>query len=62
MLHGLYENHNLNVLYINKFDNSLPKCIKEYTYKFLPETVVQENGYPLYCRRNNGRYYKIPHP
>lgn len=46
----------------DRSENGLPQCTKRYPREFLPETVVQENGYPLYRRRNNGRYYEIPHP
>nr|GEZ45762.1 helicase [Tanacetum cinerariifolium] len=29
------------------------KCSKRYPKKFLAETVISEDGYPVYCRRDN---------
>ena len=33
---------------------SLPACSKHYPREFQSETLLQENGYPLYRRRDNG--------
>lgn len=62
MLHGSCGNQNPNALCMSRSNNGPPQCTKQYPRKFLPKTVVQENGYPLYRRRNNGRYYETPHP
>lgn len=62
MLHGPCGNQNLNAPCMKRSDHGSPQCTKRYPREFLPETVVQENGYPLYRRRNNGRYHEIPDP
>ena len=36
------------------------KCSKQFPKDFQEETVVQEDGYPLYRRRNNGQSFDIP--
>ena len=36
------------------------KCSKRFPKDFQEETVVQEDGYPLYRRRNNGDSFDIP--
>lgn len=33
------------------------KCRKKFPKAFQSETILQENGYPLYRRRNNGRHF-----
>lgn len=62
MLHGPCGNQNPNAPYIKRSDYSSPQCTKRHPCKFSPETVVQENGYPLYRCQNNGRYHEIPDP
>ena len=42
--------------------DGLPKCTKRYPCNFFEETSIQENGYPLYRRCNNGFTHEIPHP
>lgn len=37
-------------------------CCKGFSKPYQPETTIQNDGYPLYCCRNNGRGYIIPHP
>ena len=37
------------------------KCCKGFPKPFRPETVICDDGYPLYCRRNNNVGYDIPH-
>ena len=32
------------------------ECSKHYPKLFQPETVIDENGFALYRRRNNGRF------
>jgi len=33
------------------------RCAKQFPRDFQEETIVQEDGYPLYRRRNNGDTY-----
>ena len=40
--------------------SGLSKCSKHYPRNFQEETIIQENGYPLYRRRNNGQSFQIP--
>lgn len=37
-------------------------CCKGFPKPFQPETVIRDDGYPLYRCRNNGMGYDIPHP
>ena len=39
---------------------SIGKCSKRFPKEYQEETVVQEDGYPLYRRRNNGQHFTIP--
>ncbi|XP_029668856.1 uncharacterized protein LOC115238862, partial [Formica exsecta] len=34
------------------------KCSKHFPKPFRPETIMDEDGYPQYCRRNNGLLYE----
>lgn len=61
-LHGPCGEINIHSPCISNARDSLPKCTKHYPRNFLEETSVQENGYPLYRRRNNSSTYEIPHP
>ena len=36
--------------------NEKGKCSKNFLKKFQIETTMDENGYPTYCRKNNGVY------
>jgi len=36
------------------------KCSKHFPKSFQSETIMDENGYPHYCRRNNGLLYERP--
>lgn len=38
------------------------KCCKGFPKPFQPETIICDDGYPLYCCQNNGIGYDIPHP
>lgn len=62
ILHGPCGNQNPNAPCMKRSDHNSPECTKQYPREFLPETVVQENGYPLYRCQNNGRYHEIPDP
>ena len=62
MLHGLCENVNPHSTCMSNARDGPPKCTKRYPRNFLEETSIQENGYPLYRRRNNGSTHEIPHP
>ena len=62
MLHGPCGDVNFYSLCMNSAQDGPPKCTKRYPRNFLEETSVQENGYPLYRRRNNGSTHEIPHP
>lgn len=62
MLHGPCGNQNRIAPCMKRSDHNSPECTKQYPREFLPETVVQENGYPLYRCQNNGRYHEIPDP
>lgn len=33
-------------------------CTKEFPKKFNNETIMNVNGYPLYCRPDNGMHLK----
>jgi hypothetical protein len=35
-------------------------CSKKYPRAFQERTTIQENGYPIYRRRNNGQSFTIP--
>src|SRR5206468_98496 len=35
------------------------KCTKGYPRKFVDSTVLGEDGYPLYRRRNDGRVFTV---
>ena len=37
-----------------------PTCSKRYPRPFQETTVVEEDGYPIYRRRNNGRTWEVP--
>lgn len=49
MLYDPYRNQYLNALYIEKSNHGIPKRIKQYFRKFLPQTIIYKNGYLLYC-------------
>ena len=36
------------------------KCSKRFPKEFQEETIMQDDGYPLYRRRNNGQTFDIP--
>ena len=37
-------------------------CQKRYPKEFIPETIVPEDHYPVYHRRDNGRTFTVPKP
>ena len=50
MIHGPYGNFNEN-----SPCKENGKCTKEFPKTFCSETLTESNGYPRYCRPNNGR-------
>ena len=48
MLYGPYGDVNFHLLCMSNAQNGSSKCIKRYLCNFFEETLVQENGYPLY--------------
>lgn len=62
MLHGPCGDINPHSPCMSNARDGSPKCTTRYPREFLEETTIQENGYPLYRRRNNGSSHEIPHP
>jgi hypothetical protein len=63
MLHGPCGEHNLQAVCMDFRDGQeLPTCVKRFPKGFQPETMVQEDGYPLYRRRNNSDKVAVPRP
>ena len=61
ILYGSCRNINSHSPYISNSRDGPPKYTKYYLRNYLEETSIQENGYPLYRRCNNGSTYEIPH-
>ena len=58
MVHGPCGAANPNAPCVQSQGNGLPKvCSKRFPKSFAEETVVQDDSYPLYRRRNNGQTY-----
>jgi len=47
---------------IRKLPNSPLQCQKRFPKPFCPVTIIREDGYPEYCRRNDGRIFTVPKP
>ena len=62
MLHGPCGDVNPHSPCMSSARDDPPKCTKRYPRNFLEETSIQENGYPLYRRRDNGSTHEISHP
>ena len=62
MLHGPCGEINSHSPCMSNARDGPPRCTKNYPCNFLEETSIQENGYPLYRRRNNGSTHEILHP
>lgn len=62
MLPGPCEDINIHSPCLSGARDGPPKYTKRYPRNFLEETSIQENGYPLYRRRNKDSTHDIPHP
>jgi len=61
MVHTFYAGGNLNAACMTKRDaGQVPICNKRYPRPFQTETVLEENGYPLYQWRDTGQFFIIP--
>jgi hypothetical protein len=52
MIHGPCGHYNLKCVCMNE-----GKCSQEFPKAFCDKTDKNENGYPRYMRRNNGRHF-----
>jgi hypothetical protein len=63
MLHGPCGEHNLQAVCMDFCNGeALPICVKRFPKGFQAQTEVQEDGYPLYRRRDNGDKVMVPRP
>jgi len=63
MVHTLCVGGNGNALCMKDLNPAIETtCHKGYPHIFLEETMIPENGYPQYRRRNTGRFFIIPVP
>ena len=61
MVHTQYAGGNGNALCMKGLNPAVvTTCHKGYPHNFQKETIIPENGYPLYQRRNTGRSLTIP--
>ena len=61
MVHGPCGNRNPQAPCMTSNGNSMTgSCSKRFPKQFQEETVLQEDGYPLYRRRNNGQSFTVP--
>jgi hypothetical protein len=61
MIHGPCGQHNPHAPYmVTKVPSHSPVCSKRFPKRFNPVTVVREDGYPEYRRRNDRRYIPVP--
>ena len=47
---------------VRRNPTSLPRCQKRFPKAFTPTTIVREDGYPEYRRRDDGRTFTVPKP
>ena len=59
MLHGPCGNENPKAPCMRPKIGSEPKCSKHYPKSFQNSTIVGDDGYPLYRRRNTGDHNVI---
>jgi len=57
MVHGPYFTGYSQAPYLYAIPQSLSKCSKHFPKASQEKTLVQEDGYPMYRRRNNGHTY-----
>ena len=60
MLHGPCGEHNPTApCMVQRPGGQFPVCSKRFPKPYCPETIVREDGYPEYRRRNNGRTLEV---
>jgi hypothetical protein len=47
---------------VRKYTTSPLACAKRFPKPFTDRTVIHEDGYPEYCRRDNGQTFTVPKP
>ena len=63
MVHGPCGQHNpQSPCLVAKGPGHLPTCSKRFPKRFSPVTVVHEDGYPEYRRRDDGQSISVPLP
>ena len=60
MVHGPCRIHAPNAPCMTaKYPGGPKVCGKQYPRAFQAETIIQPDGYPLYCRQNNGLQHAV---
>ena len=63
MLHGPCGEDNLHApCMVREFPHSPLKCSKRFPKPFTDQTLIHEDGYPEYCRRDSGETFTVRKP